>query len=171
MMHSILEFARKAKVELAIPTGRVLEVGSMDVNGSPRSVFLDDSIVYIGVDMELGKGVDYVMDAETMLGRWCFGSHKGCYEFDTVICMECLEHTVRPWIVVENMKTKLKSGGHLWISTPTYGFPLHRYPLDCYRFGEDAYRHWLFADMELLRLEHVKDELGQPAIVAVGRKI
>jgi hypothetical protein len=68
------------------------------------------------------------------------------------------------------MKSILAPGGFLWVSTPTYGFPLHRFPLDCYRFGHDAYTHWLYADMTLLGIATVFDELGQPAIVAVGQK-
>lgn len=162
-MQSILEFARRTKAELNIPTGRVLEVGSLNINGSPREVFTDAE-KYWGVDLVDGPGVDQRVNGERLAGVW------GEFLFDTVICMETLEHTIRPWLIAEQMKQVLKPGGHLWISTPTYGFPLHRYPLDCYRFGEDAYRYWLFADMDLLRLEHVVDELNQPAICAVGRK-
>lgn len=164
MMQSILDFARRTKDGLRIPTGHVLEVGSYDVNGSPRSVFQPHSDSYLGIDIQEGPGVDCVLNAEKIIEQ--FGDDW----FDTVISMECLEHTVRPWVIVDAMRSVLKPGGHLWISTPTYGFPLHRYPLDCYRFGEDAYRLWIFEGMELLRLEHVVDELGQPAIVAVGRK-
>jgi 2-polyprenyl-3-methyl-5-hydroxy-6-metoxy-1,4-benzoquinol methylase len=110
-----------------------------------------------------GKGVDIAVDAELFLefSLWPWA--------DTVVCCECLEHTVRPWNIVQGLKRQLKPGGWLWISAPTYGFPLHRFPLDCFRFGEDAYREWIYKDMELVDLAHVKDELGQPAIVAVGR--
>jgi SAM-dependent methyltransferase len=164
MMAAILDFARRTKSDFSIPTGRVLEVGSFDVNGSPRSVFQADAEWYHGVDISPGPGVDAVVDGEKL------SAHFDAESFDTVVSMECLEHTVRPWIIVEQMKAVLRPGGHLWISTPTYGFPLHRYPIDCFRFGEDAYRLWIFAGMELMRLEHVVDELNQPAIVAVGRK-
>lgn len=163
MMPAILKFLQDTKDELDIPVGRVLEVGSFDVNGSPRSVFQAAAASYVGVDLAPGPGVDVVMNAEHLAVRFSPAS------FDTVVCCECLEHTVRPWAIAEAMKYVLRPGGHLWISTPAYGFPLHRYPVDCYRFGEDAYRLWLFADTDLLRLAHVTDHLGQPAIVAVGR--
>lgn len=164
MMPPILAFMEKAIAELSLPVGRTLEVGSCFVNGTARTVFQHLATEYIGIDREAGDCVNLVMDAETLT------SHFPKEHFDTVISCETLEHVVCPWVVVEQMKAVLKPGGHLWISTPTFGFPLHRFPLDCYRFGEDAYRLWLFADMELLRLEHVKDELEQPAIVAVGWK-
>ena len=165
MMPVLLEFARRARAELALPAGRVLEVGSLNVNGSIRDVFQADAADYIGVDTAAGPCVDFVVDGERLTEAFPVD------HFDTVLCFECLEHTVRPWRVVEQMRRVLKPGGHLWVSTPTFGFPLHRFPVDCYRFGEDAYRLWLFAEMALLRLEHVADELNQPALVAVGRKL
>jgi 2-polyprenyl-3-methyl-5-hydroxy-6-metoxy-1,4-benzoquinol methylase len=108
--------------------------------------------------------VDQVGDAEIILRDMPAG------KFDTIICCETLEHTVRPWVIVSLMREILTPGGYLWISAPTYGFPLHRYPIDCYRFADDAYRLWLFAGMILLSVETVKYELGQPAIVAAGQK-
>jgi SAM-dependent methyltransferase len=163
MMPALLEFARRARAEFGIPVGHVLEVGSLNVNGTIREVFQADAADYIGVDAAPGDCVDFLVDGERLTENFPLGY------FDTVLCFECLEHTVRPWLVVEQMRRVLKPGGHLWVSTPTYGFPLHRFPVDCYRFGEDAYRLWLFAGMKLLRLEHVVDGLNQPAIVAIGR--
>jgi len=163
MMRSILDWMAAARKQLPDVAGRLLEVGSCDINGSPRSVF-PDATLYLGIDQADGAGVDIVVEAELFL------EFALCPWADTVVCCECLEHVVRPWNIVAGLKRVLKPGGLLWISTPTYGFPLHRFPLDCYRFGEDAYRQWLYADMDLVDLGHVKDELGQPAIVAVGRQ-
>lgn len=162
MMKVILDWMKAAREKYQAPAGRVLEVGSRDINGSPRAVFVDAQL-YLGIDAVEGKGVDIAVDAELFLefSLWPWA--------DTVVCCECLEHTVRPWNIVQGLKRQLKPGGWLWISAPTYGFPLHRFPLDCFRFGEDAYREWIYKDMELVDLVHVKDELGQPAIVAVGR--
>lgn len=146
----------------ALPVGKVLEVGSQNINGTPRTIFEPHATEYIGIDMAGGSGVDKVVDAERL------SEHFSPDSFDTVICCEVLEHTVRPWIVVEQMKTVLRPGGLLWISTPTFGFPLHRFPVDCYRYSEDAFRLWLFADMELLHLEQIQDDF--PILVGVGRK-
>lgn len=164
MMKVILDFLKGVKDDFNLSVGRVLEVGSYDVNGSPRSVFQSDSTEYIGVDMRAGNGVDVVHDAEKLLELWPVES------FDTIICCECLEHTIHPWLIVDSMRSLLKPGGYLYVSTPTYGFPLHRFPVDCYRFGEDAYRLWLFDDMKVLRLAEVRDEINQPALVAVGQR-
>lgn len=164
MMPAILDFMEQTVVDLSLPAGAVLEVGSKNVNGTPRSVFQHRATHYIGVDIEAGPGVDFIADGESLTQHFPLG------HFDTVICCECLEHCVRPWLIVEQLKSVLRPGGHLWMSTPTFGFPLHRFPIDCYRYGEDAYRLWIFEGMELLRLAHVVDDINQPAIAAVGRK-
>ena len=90
--------------------------------------------------------------------------------FDTVLCCESLEHDLKPWITVANMHRVLRPGGHILVTTPTFGFPLHRYPIDCYRYGEDAYRQFIFQGIEILRLEEVHDGPGHPIICCIGRK-
>lgn len=161
---SILDFIRRTRTELSLPPpGRVLEVGSRDVNGTPRGEFAD-AAEYVGVDAEAGPGVDMVCDGEGLADVLPPES------FDSVVCCETLEHCVRPWRIVEGMRKLLKPGGLLWVTTPTFGFPEHRHPIDCYRFGEDAYRGWLFEGMEILRMETITDDAGNPVIVAVGKK-
>lgn len=162
MIVAILDWLRETRAIIGGTPCRLLEVGSFNVNGTPRVVFAD-AAEYIGVDIAPGPGVDVVLDGEAVAAHFPAGS------FDTVVCCETLEHCVRPWVVADAMRAVLKPGGLLWVTAPTYGFPLHRHPLDCYRFGEDAFRHWLYAGMDLLRLETLRDDAGQPVIAAVGR--
>jgi SAM-dependent methyltransferase len=164
MMQAILRFIQETASEQRLPIGTVLEVGSRNINGSPRQAIGEAASSWHGVDLEPGPDVDEVLDAQELIQRF------GLDAFDTVVCCECLEHTLHPWLIVEQMRSVLKPGGCLWISTPTFGFPLHRYPIDCYRFGEDAYRQVFYAGWEILSLALVEDGPGHPAIVAVGRK-
>lgn len=60
---------------------RVIEFGSLDVNGSPRSKF-DKPIEYIGVDAQPGPGVNFI----GLTHKYDNGS------FDVVISTEMLEH-------------------------------------------------------------------------------
>jgi hypothetical protein len=60
---------------------RVLEFGSLDINGSVRDLFNAD--IYLGVDLQGGPGVDIVADA-------MFFDHP--IKFDCVVCCEVLEH-------------------------------------------------------------------------------
>lgn len=145
--------------------GDVLEVGSYNVNGTPRTVLQHIAKSYIGVDISPGDCVDIVMDAEKLLDTF-----KPA-QFDTVVCCELLEHCLHPWIIVEVMRTVLKPNGWLWISTPTFGFPEHRYPIDCYRFGKDTYVQYFFKDMSILALTTVVDCNNSPCIVGVARNV
>jgi SAM-dependent methyltransferase len=150
--------------EFLPPNGyRALEVGSRDVNGTPRQSF-NDASWYCGVDIEPGPCVDLICGGESLSRVFAPES------FEVVICCETLEHCVRPWVIAEQIRHVLKPGGLLIASAPTFGFPEHRYPIDCYRFGEDAFRLWLFAGMTILNLETLTDDAGQPCIAAVGRR-
>ena len=155
MDDSIIDFAKRVRSKYEYNVGNVLEIGSYNVNGTIRDAFQDGSRSYIGIDSQVGPCVDLVMDAEKLSDVFLPGS------FDTIVCCECLEHTVRPWVVVEAMRKLLKPGGMMFISTPTFEFRLHRYPIDCYRFGEDAYRLFMFEGFDILELEHV-----HPTIIA-----
>lgn len=158
MTPSILAFFATHTDKLAI--GDVLEIGSYNINGSIRSVIEDRSTSYLGVDIEEGTQVDMVIhDVDT---------HDFGRQFDTVVCCETLEHTLRPWLIIDAMHRLLKDGGLLLVSTPTFGFPLHRHPLDCYRFGEDTFRGLIFAGFDILALETVLDQVGDPIICCLG---
>lgn len=63
------------------PFHRVVELGSLDINGSVRPLFGDAR--YVGVDRVAGPGVDVVEDAL----RWTPDEL-----FDCVVCCEVLEH-------------------------------------------------------------------------------
>lgn len=160
MTPSIIDFV-KSKTSHIESFGNVLEVGSYNVNGSVRDVIKPRSNSYLGVDIVEGPGVDRVVaDLEELLNE------EG--RFDTIACCETLEHTLNPIRMVEQTRMLLKPGGLLLITTPTFHFPLHRYPIDCYRFGEDAYRLVFFKGMEVLSLEHVKDNYGYDIICCLG---
>lgn len=108
---------------------RVLEVGSMNVNGSVRPhVESLEPREYVGVDIGPGAGVDRVVSAHGLLEAF------GAEAFDVVISTEMLEH-VQDWRdAVNQMKLVLRPGGLLVITTRRPGFPRHSYPHDHWRF-------------------------------------
>lgn len=115
---------------------RVLEVGSLDVNGTPRDAFPDE-VEYIGLDKRAGLGVDEVGDIEDYTDRaptwsWPF--------FDVVVSTEMLEHTPRPWRALEAMFRLSARGSLLLLTTRGPGFGPHDHGGDFYRFTEDAMR-------------------------------
>lgn len=64
----------------------VLEIGSLDINGSVREHF--ERCKYTGVDLEMGPGVDIACPGEDFGGR--------AHQFNTVISCEAMEHN-RNW--------------------------------------------------------------------------
>lgn len=111
---------------------RVIELGSLDVNGSVRPlVGVLKPIEYIGVDLRAGIGVDIVGDV-------CSGFLKDRHgRFDIVISAETLEH-VQTWpLFVHEIKRLAKPGGHLLLTCRSPGFALHNHPGDYWRFTVD----------------------------------
>ncbi len=139
----------------------VLEVGSLDVNGSLRPhVETLGPARYVGVDIAPGPRVDAIVDASRLV------EHFGLESFDVVVTTEMLEH-VRDWQrVVRNLKQVLRPGGVLVLTTRSIGFHYHGYPFDFWRYEPDDMRA-IFADFEGLVLESDTDA---PGIFLFARK-
>lgn len=89
----------------------VLEIGSLDINGSVRKFF--SGTRYTGVDVGPGPGVDEVGQGQ-LVG---YPSHT----FDVVISCECMEHNPF-WVeTVANMFRMAKPGGLVIVSCATTG--------------------------------------------------
>lgn len=110
----------------------VLDIGSYDVNGSYRTLFVDPRWSYVGVDLEAGPGVDTVLTSPYHLPV-ASGS------VDLVISGQAFEHVEYFWLSWLEMLRVLKPGGMVFLIAPSRG-PEHRYPQDCWRFYPDGYR-------------------------------
>lgn len=167
MTNEIREWTKQVVDQWLPSPGRVLEIGSLDVNGSVREYFTNAQS-YLGTDMQGGPGVDMVCNAHDLI----YGlDEKEVYQkFDTIICMETLEHDQEFWLTLGIIEMLSKVNSHLIITTPTFGFPDHKYPKDYWRFGEDAYREVFFAGYDILDLTHVTDVKGNPGICCIGKR-
>ena len=89
----------------------VLEVGSLDINGSVRD--LVESCVYTGIDVGPGPGVDLVI---------CGSEYDEPADlYDTVISCECFEHNPK-WVqTFKNMITVCRPGGLIIMTCATTG--------------------------------------------------
>jgi cyclopropane fatty-acyl-phospholipid synthase-like methyltransferase len=96
---------------------RVVDFGSLDINGSNREFFTDCD--YTGVDISEGKNVDVVSKCHE------FESEE---LFDTIITTEMLEHDMYWDKSVQKMFDLLKSGGLLIITCATTGRAEHGTP-------------------------------------------
>jgi SAM-dependent methyltransferase len=104
-----------------------LEVGSLDVNGSVRGLFMGS---YTGVDFRDGPGVDIVMNGHALT----FPDRS----FDVVVSTEMLEHDDAFWLSMAEMGRVLRPGGHLLLTTRGNGFKRHGHPFDYWRFMPDS---------------------------------
>jgi hypothetical protein len=77
---------------------QVLEVGSLDINGSIRDLF--EQCTYIGVDLGEGKGVDLIARGEDLVFE------DKC--FDVVASCECFEHNPK-WVETFNNMVRMSS--------------------------------------------------------------
>jgi len=140
----------------------IVEVGSMDVNGSCRPWITQQlPASYLGTDMQPGPGVDVVCTGEELVAR------IGVETADVLICTEVLEHVEHwhPFIVA--IWSLIKPGGILLLTTRSPGFPLDNYPADHWRF---TVRDMLtiFGEQELLTI--TADPTSDPGVGVIVRK-
>lgn len=163
-MHpSVMEFLKRDVRQDDIHGMSVLEVGSQNVNGSPREALLPHRPKsYIGVDYGTGRDVDVVVDVKDLTTKF------GLDVFDVVVSTEMLEHAEDWRTAVNQMKCVLKSGGLLILTTRGPGFPYHGYPHDYWRYTVDDFKR-IFQDMWILHLgpDH---GAGFPGVFLKARK-
>lgn len=165
MTGAILEWLKMVRDAYIPRPGRVLEVGSQDLNGSPRTSFAPGAESYTGVDASPGRGVDVVLSGELLVQRF------GEASFDTVICCETLEHVANPLEVVSQMRRVLKPGGWLVLSSPANGFPIHRFPRDYWRILPDTYRDLFCNGMKIASVTHVSGDDHLLNTVCLAQKL
>jgi SAM-dependent methyltransferase len=162
MCHSsCINFGKKAiKAEL-IKGKSIIEVGSLNINGSLRPVVeLFEPFEYIGVDIAMGPGVDQICPVENLISK--FGSNR----FDMIICTELLEH-VKNWKkAIHNLKHILKPGGTLLVTTRSKGMLYHGYPFDFWRYEIPDFER-IFSDFNIKVLEK---DYEMPGIFFLGAK-
>lgn len=126
---------------------RVLDVGSMDVNGSYRTLFDDPAWSYTGLDAEEGAGVDVVLPSP--YGWQALPTDT----YDVVVSGQAFEHIEFPWVSILEVARVLKPGGLFCMLVPSAGYE-HRYPVDCWRYYPDGARalaRW--ADLDVVSAE------------------
>jgi len=143
----------------------VLEIGSLNVNGSVRGLFDGP---YLGIDMQDGPGVDLVMNAHALVSTPLDGE-----PFEVIVCTEMLEHDDLPWVTLENAYEHADAGAWLILTCRGYDergcFPLHGHPDDIYRFSCAGIRSLLRATG--WQAEVVGRDPTDPGVFAVAQKV
>lgn len=108
----------------------ILDVGSMNVNGSYNKLFCKPNWIYKGIDISEGLNVDIVSPDPY---KWPVDNNS----FDVIISGQCMEHVEAPWLWVKEIERVCKPNGLICIIAP-WNFVIHRYPVDCWRILPDG---------------------------------
>lgn len=123
---------------------KILDLGSMAIGGSYRSIFEADQWEYIGVDLVPGENVDIVLSDPY---NWL--EIVSC-SIDVVVSGQTFEHTAYFWKTMTEIARVLAPGGLCCIIAPSGGRE-HQYPVDCWRFYPDGFRALaMYADLEVI---------------------
>ena len=112
----------------------VLDVGSAIVDPtqhSNRDAMTNPRWRLTGLDIEPGLNVDVVVTDPYDWREVESGS------IDVVTCSEVFEHAEYFWVTIHEIARVLRPNGLAFITSPSAG-PLHRYPVDCWRFYDDG---------------------------------
>jgi SAM-dependent methyltransferase len=94
---------------------KVLDIGSLDINGNSRH-FFSYPYRYVGVDLSEGNNVDVVCPGHL---------YESGYKFDVVMSAECFEHDMYYARTIQNMIDQLRSGGLMIFTCASTGRPEH----------------------------------------------
>lgn len=94
---------------------KIIEIGSLDVNGSVRGFF--DDCEYTGIDIGPGPKVDLVCSGEDYPEK--------AKQFDVVLSTEVFEHTADWDLILINMLRLLKRDGLFLFSCASWGRGQH----------------------------------------------
>jgi autotransporter strand-loop-strand O-heptosyltransferase len=94
---------------------KVLDIGSLDINGSNRDLF--ENCDYLGIDVGEGRNVDLIS-----VGHLFQGPNE---YFDTIISTEVFEHDMFYEKTIQNIMRMLKPGGLFLFTCAAPGRPEH----------------------------------------------
>lgn len=112
--------------------GLSLDVGSraIEADTSYRSLLVGAGYEYLGLDVESGSNVDRVMPSAYDLG---------VHGAQLAVSGQAFEHVEWPWELLRAMAAAVVPGGHVVVVAPSAG-PVHRFPIDAWRFYPDAWK-------------------------------
>lgn len=112
-----VDFVKRVKQENPefFENKKVIEIGSLDINGTIRSFF--EGCEYVGVDVGEGPHVDLVCPGQEV-------DHPD-NTYDVSCSCNCFEHNPY-WVeTFRNMHRMTREGGLVFVSAPTTGCPEH----------------------------------------------
>ena len=132
------------------PEGKIIDVidiGGRNVNGSYSDIFSGSEFNYQAVDISYDDSVDIVLEDPYRLP---FEKES----VDLIISGQTFEHVEFFWVLFNEMARVIRKKGLIILIVPSAG-PIHRYPVDCYRFYPDGFRALSkYANIEVMHIHH-----------------
>lgn len=111
---------------------KILDIGSQDIYGSYKDIFIGNEFNYTGADLAPGKNVDLIIEEPY---NW---KNIKSNSYDVVISGQAFEHIEYFWITMSEIERVLKPAGLCCLIAPSSGYE-HKYPLDCWRIFPDGF--------------------------------
>lgn len=160
---TVINFGEKNLIKDDIFDKNILEIGSLNINGSLRqNVITFKPKKYVGIDLVKGNGVDLVCNVYDIVKK--FGKNS----FDYIIATEIIEHTLNWQKVIQNINEVLKINGKLLITTRSKGCKYHGYPFDYWRYEIEDFNQ-IFNNYKILKLK--KDPSKIKGIFFIAKKM
>lgn len=126
---------------------RVLDIAPQD-HGGAREFFVKSEVLTADIDEK--SNADYIVDIlENNVEKIPDES------FDIIVCTEVIEHTLNPFLAIDEIQRMLKKGGYLFMSTP-FNFRIHGPLPDCWRFTEHGIRA-LLKNYDSVEIQSIDD--------------
>lgn len=111
---------------------------------------LPSSVTYKTLDIDPQSGADYIADL-------CeHNYHIPNDSFDYIFCNEVLEHTLNPFLAVDELYRIVKKDGYVFVTTP-FNFRIHGPLPDCWRFTVHGLKQ-LFKNFEIIRVDSLESD-------------
>lgn len=135
---------------------QIVDLGSANIGGTYRDYFNSPCWKYMGVDLAPGPNIDIILSNPY---NWReLRSHCA----DVFISGQTFEHIEFFWLTMLEIARVLKPGGLCCIIAPSTG-PIHRYPVDCWRFYPDGFAALArYADLEIVEILHEEENISYP---------
>lgn len=148
MHNSVMDFVERQAIRSCHEGYRVLEIGSKDVNGTPRSAIIPrcPNGFYIGLDIRVGDGVNLLCDITQPIDKL---PHELFTFWSMIVCTEVLEHVYDWKSAVENIKYLSSPGTIVIMTTRGPGFARHDHPGDYWRFTSELFKA-IWSDFETI---------------------
>ena len=145
---NVSNFIKQQAEEFDSYSTNVLDIAPQNHAGA-KQWFLKSQVLTADIDDK--SGADYIIDI-------CQNNENTIVTgtFDIIVCTEVLEHTLNPFLAVNEIHRLLKEGGVLLMTTP-FNFRIHGPLPDCWRFTEHGIRA-LLKDFEIIKIESLEDE-------------